>query len=358
MYMFTAIHKPLELPGGDNKASCVNLVEYLTKEDGYFFNGDRDNITSGEAIELIDDNSVGLKKNDTKFFMLTLNPSQAELRHLAGRKVGSISELTEKERKIYHEKLQSYTQDVMNLYADQFDRQVNGRKLTGDDLVYIAKIEESRHYDFNEKIPTENRAILREIENCNDRVEIENLKAKLHRDSAGDIIKTGDEKEGLQTHIHIVVSRYDKTKQTKLSPLANSRGYSDKHQAGGKNVKVGFSRLEFKLACEKAFDDKFGYNRKDYEKTVYTVQQNRNRRGMNLSNALYVINKEGQIDPINAIKFAYYAGRSIVNGAPIGLTPATLSKIFIDKISPVQVKQVTNTKKKVLKVIKTGGLDV
>lgn len=388
--MYIGVHRPKTQPGGDNKGSSVNLVNYLTKEDNIreneepgeiekyekegFFNHDKENILSGEAIKLIDDNSKGLEKKDSKYFMLTINPSQKELRHIVNgvlethRNIKDISELTETEYKAYKEKLKDYTKEVMDIYAKQFDREVNGRKITGKDLVYVAKLEEQRHYTFEEKISKENRKNLREIKklmNENKRgnhKKIEDLKEKLHRDSKGEVIKAGDKKERLQTHIHIVVSRYDKEKQTKMSPLANSRGYSKEHQVGGRNVKVGFSRLEFSLNCEQKFDQKFNYQREDFEQKAYHVQKARQAKG----NITSVMDKYGHIDPINSMKFAYKTGQNTISGKGINLkafSPENLSKMFVDKIDPIQnfknkMNVINQAKQQVKSVIKSGGLEI
>ena len=50
---------------------------------------------------------------------------------------------------------------------------------------------------------------------------------------------------GDNTHVHIIVSRTDKSKKIKLSPLANSKKL--------------FSRENFKLSCCKHFDKNYKY---------------------------------------------------------------------------------------------------
>jgi hypothetical protein len=369
--MYIGIHKPKLLPGGDNKGSSSNLIEYLEKEDGDipsgFYNQENDTIMPGEAQRLIDDNSKGLEKKDTKFFMLSINPGQWELNHLLrdivpNQKINHISQLTPEQRTAYYSKIKEYTKEVMNLYAEQFDREVNGRKLTGDDLVYVAKIEEERKWSGKDVIIKENRTILRYAKQAAEEGDNERARRwedKLYRDSSGNIIQSGDLKDGLQTHIHIVVSRFDKSKSTKLSPLANSRGYSDKHQVGGRQVKVGFSRLEFSLNCGIKFTEMFPYHRHDHDKEIYKVQMKRNSKG----NITSTIDKYGQIDPLNAMRFAYYTGENIVKGkVPINLksfSPQTLAEMFVNQVNPIyqfkaQLNLKTAVKKQIIKAI-TGS---
>jgi hypothetical protein len=374
--MYIGVHRPKSQPGGDNKGSSVNLINYLIKEDEEkeyegFFNHDKERILSGEAIKLIDDNSKGLEKKDSKHFMLTINPSKKEIEHLLKdiiqqRKIENISDLSKIELNAYHEKLRDYTKEVMNLYAEQFDREVNGYKITGKDLIYVAKIEEQRHYSPDEKMTKENRQILREIKEmgAKDKSRIKELESKLHRNSKGEIIRAGDLKEGFNSHVHIVVSRYDKEKITKMSPLANSRGYSREHQVGGRNVKVGFSRLEFSINCENKFDQKFEYERQDYERKVYQVQKARNDRQAK-GDITTTIDKYGHIDPINSMKFAYQSGQNIINGKSVNLQafkPENLSKMFVNQI-PVQefrskMDAINQAKQQIKCALKSGGLEI
>lgn len=170
--------------------------------------------------------------------MLTINPSEKELSHLlekvTGKKVENVNQLSEGEKRKYHKLLREYTSEVMDIYAKQFDREVNGKKITGKDLVYVGKIEEQREYKNEDKQVKENKATLMKIWSTKDEGEKRALESKLHKTPSGDIIRAGLNKEGLQSHVHIVVSRYDKDKSTKMSPLSNSRGYSKEHQVGGR----------------------------------------------------------------------------------------------------------------------------
>lgn len=223
-----------------NTQSCHDLVHYLEKENGelelldqeMFFNHGSDKISASYAINSIDNNKKGLKDKDAKFFMVTVNPSERELKHLARiatqRDISDISEMKPQELERYNNMVKNYARDVMEGYAKAFNR-----GLTGSDLVYYGKLEQQRHFKGTDKEVKEGLAT------------------------------SGEKKEGLQTHVHIVVSRKDVSQKVSLSPLANSRG-SKKHVLNGKSVKVGFDRDSFVADCERGFDKKFQFQR-DFE---------------------------------------------------------------------------------------------
>lgn len=141
------------------------------------------------------------------------------------------------------------------------------RKMEGKDLLWFGKTEVSRSYTHRDKQVLENRVTFKKIEELKqapepNKTKIEKLEATLHRDKhTGEIIKEGVKKGGQQNHIHIVVSRHDRTNlnpkdKVSMSPLAN-------HKSGllPNGAKVGFNRDEFFKAQETIFDKKFGYNR-------------------------------------------------------------------------------------------------
>lgn len=141
------------------------------------------------------------------------------------------------------------------------------RKLEGKDLMWFGKIETERSYSHKDKQVLENRETLKQIKELKEQPkpnqkEIERLEKSLHRDKvSNEVIKEGVKKSGNQTHIHIVVSRHDKTSlnpkdKVSMSPLAN-------HKEGTlhNGAKVGFNRDEFFKNQEAIFDKKFGYSR-------------------------------------------------------------------------------------------------
>ena len=161
--MFVKIHGTKEYVKG-NKESCSDLVNYLAKENEgkdfvdkeYFFNQNGTNFNDLHVQHTIDNNVKGLHKKDAKFYMLTINPSQQELQHLAksatdisspaDRKVESIKDLNPEELKRYNGLLKDYVNNVMEVYAANFNR-----GLTANDIVYFAKIEQERHYSYKDE---------------------------------------------------------------------------------------------------------------------------------------------------------------------------------------------------------------
>lgn len=142
-----------------NKQSCKDLVEYLSKENEgldlarqeCFYNNESRYISGLTVIQSIDHNVKGLHKEDTKFFMLSVSPSSRELGHLvliaSGRKIMDIKELTPNELAKYNNLLKDYTNNVMELYAAGFKK-----NLTANDILYYAKLEQERHYTHKDEI--------------------------------------------------------------------------------------------------------------------------------------------------------------------------------------------------------------
>ncbi len=67
------------------------------------------------------------------------------------------------------------------------------------------------------------------------------------------------QKEGSQSHIHIIVSRKDASNRFSLSP--GSKYKASDVELNGKTVKRGFDRDGFFGKAEKTFDKTFGYQR-------------------------------------------------------------------------------------------------
>ena len=280
--MFVKVHKPHALPGGDNKGGCSRLVDYLEKENEDkietdkegFFDHLSDAILKDVVISKIDSNNKNLGKNDNKFFMLTVNPSQRELKHLiqrtSGKDVESLSELSKEDRSKLMLELKNYTRGAMDVYAGNFGRDnVN----SGSDLVYFAKVETVREYKHVDPLVKENKAISFEIFQLKNKIDalnkhgkasevgaieknIRDLASQYHRQGE-EIIKTGLKKEGLQLHVHVVVSRNNVTQKTKLSPLSTSKGGLRK--LNGKDVMEGFNHEKFKEDVNTLFASNYQY---------------------------------------------------------------------------------------------------
>ena len=156
-----------------NKGSSTGIVYYLQHEDWAraaegnpvepFFNNDYDKISSKEVIYQIDHNKERLCKSDAKFFVITVSPSQDELKRMGK---------TPQERALA---LKEYIRnDIMQQYAENFNRNFNK-----EDIMYYSKIHHNR----------------------------------------------GD-KPGLHMHAHIIVSRKDMSNTKKLSPQTNHKDSS------------------------------------------------------------------------------------------------------------------------------------
>ena len=188
----------------DNSGSSARAVNYLAQEAKAqdqapaFFNAEKDGLTGDEVTAEIDNNVKGLRAEAAKFYSLVLSPSEEELAHLGANR---------------DEQLKAYTQEVMQLYAANFNLK-DGRKLESNDLVWAATIHHSRS----------------------------------HRGTDEEVIggdkKAGEKKEGDQTHVHIVVSARDAAQKITLNP----GGIADR-----------FSLKEWQTAAGKQFEQQFSY---------------------------------------------------------------------------------------------------
>lgn len=246
-----------------NTGSVKDLAEYLEKENmgkdmmdkEYFFDHLDNNVLLEEVIAGIDNNKKGLKKSETKFYEMSLSFSQKELAHISATHPGHAKDAA----------IKNYIRSAMDEYAKQF-----GRGLEGKDIVYFAKIERNRRYHpkdaANRDAYKVNYAITAKLDKLPEDAlrERKELESKFIRDSKGTVIYPGNEKAGDNTHVHIVVSRRDKSQSISLSPLANSKGGLNK--LNGKEVKIGFDRDAFVQKIESSFDKIFSYERNRVEK--------------------------------------------------------------------------------------------
>lgn len=214
---------------GDNKGSCGLLVHYLEKEnranltrDERWFNGNSQQIYPHEVRMQIDRNVAKLTREDSKFLLLNISPSQQEIQHLIDRYGEDKLE----------ENLKAYSTQVLDAYAKNFKRNsVNSHQ----DLLWFAKVEQFRYYGHQDK-------------------EVKNGQKQ-----------RGDKKDGQQWHIQVIVSRKDKSNKIKLSPYNTSKGKNQEH-----SKKLGqFNRVAFKAAGESLFDELFAFNRGLKHKMTY-----------------------------------------------------------------------------------------
>lgn len=140
----------------------------------HWFNGMARDIKPHEVRMGIDRNVAKLGREDSKFFLINISPSQKELAHL-------VSQYGEDGAK---ENLKEFAMRVMDEYARNFKRLgINNHR----DLLWFGKLESYRYYSHNDK-------------------EVKNGQKK-----------KGARKEGRQMHVQIIVSRKDITNRIKLS---------------------------------------------------------------------------------------------------------------------------------------------
>jgi len=221
---------------GNNKGSCAQLVYYLDKENRMkdqqvpelWFNGERTNIDSYEVKTHLDQNIAKLCRDEAKFFLLNISPSQKEVIYLKT----TYGEAELKQR------LKEYAVKVMDEYARNFNRTgVNSHQ----DLLWYGKVENYRYYSHKDK----------------------EVKSGLK--------KAGERKEGEQMHVQVIVSRKDISNKIKLSPMNNSNGKNKVHS----KIVGEFNRSAFKASGERVFDQLFDFKRGLKETFEYAnVQQN------------------------------------------------------------------------------------
>jgi Family of unknown function (DUF5712) len=269
--------------GDSYSQSVADFVAYLEKEnDGKstedmepFFNQFGEFFSSKEVIHDIDGNTTKLKKTEPKFYSITLNPSQHELKHIQNSS----------------ESLKEYTREVMKVYAASFHREIHGKPIGVDDIKYYAKIEHERSYKGTDKAIQENAPYHKKIVSLkndmqlirNGKLEgtiedkqqqIRQLENEAPHKIRGQMITQGMAKEGSQYHIHVIVSRKDISNTHSLSP--GSKYKASEVVMNGKTVKRGFDRDQFFKASEKTFDDTFNYKRnyvETYEARKTLVKQ-------------------------------------------------------------------------------------
>ena len=260
---------PQKISEGYSKSS-MDFVNYLEKENEdkspdkaeQFFDQIHDKITHDKVVMEIDANTKKLRSRDPRFYSITISPSQRELRHLDNPDT----------------QLKEYTRQIMEEYAKSFHRETEIRV---ENIKYYAKIEHERTYKGFDRQVRENSPYNKKIIHLRNEIrkvdrgeipgsisklekEILKLEAAIPHKIKGVPIVEGMKKEGLQTHVHIIVSRKDISNQFSLSP--GSKHKASEVQLNGKTVQRGFDRDKFFQNAEKVFDKTFGYDRNYVEK--------------------------------------------------------------------------------------------
>jgi hypothetical protein len=221
-------------------------------------------------------NIIQFDKKDNRFKdKLSFAIDEKDIKVEDGKYFVSEHLLKEKEsyavKNVVTKEFQNEKEIIYNKLATAKGFDLSKRPLTEKDLMWYGKVETSRKYKHNDKIILENQRSLKEH------------KGNLHRNSKGEIIKVGDLKEGSQYHVHVVVSRHDKTMQNprnkiSLSPLAN-------HKEGNMNngAQVGFDRNNFIQKSETIFDSKFSYDRPAEKSYEAYKNQKKSEKGLGVS---------------------------------------------------------------------------
>lgn len=322
--MFIRIHHPKKTQSG-NSGSCNSLINYLEKENEqddmglenqeYFFTHDSDMVSSNEVINRIDKNVAKLSKKEARFYMISINPSAKEQQFLAqkvtGRKINSPEELTNIERKQFDQELKEYSKNVMDSYAQNFNKGLDGK-----DIVYFGKVEHERKYSRHD-----------------------------------DIVKSGDKKagelkNGFQAHVHIVVSRKDATNKIRLSPFANHK--NSKNVLNGAKVQIGFDRKKFVEEGERKFDSQFNYQRhiKDSFQYRHTMKNGMASIGRSFANQLsggmYMkvygakMNYENmKEDPLKVLSSMMHKNTAFRNASKIAQMGAQPQKIVVEAVKKI-----------------------
>lgn len=261
--MYIAI-TPQKLSTGYS-SSVSDYVAYLEKENEnletenqeFFFTQTEDRVDPNTVISEIDANTAKLKKKEPKFYSLIVSPSRRELKAIQYNPEG----------------LKAYTRELMKDYAASFYRE---KPITVDQLKYFGKIEHERTYRGFEKEIQENLPYRKQIARLQNNIrkvsrgelkgnvsqlekEVRKLQQEMPHKIDGKPITVGMKKEGVQTHIHIIVSRKDVTNSFSLSP--GSKYKTSEVEMHGKKVQRGFHREHFFEQSEKTFDRLFNYNR-------------------------------------------------------------------------------------------------
>ncbi|SNY99546.1 MobB family relaxase [Flagellimonas pacifica] len=251
--------------GNTFSQSSADFVAYLEKENEGkhhelrepFFDQFNDRVDAKTLVQEIDANTDRLKRTEPKFYSITINPSQKELRAMNNDPA----------------LLRHYVREVMKDYAASFNRE---KPVTVDRIKYYAKIEHQRLYKGRDREIQENRkykAEIAKLQNDIRKVErgesqgdsqkmqrrIERFFEKMPHKIDGKPIEEGMKKPGHQMHVHIVMSRKDVTNRHSLSPGSSYK--ASEADLNGKPEKRGFRRDEFFEKAEKTFDRTFGHQR-------------------------------------------------------------------------------------------------
>ncbi|MFD2825780.1 MobB family relaxase [Leeuwenhoekiella polynyae] len=326
--------------------SSQDFVNYLEKENEertlenfeYFFNQTENDIKPDRVVAEIDSNTAKLKRNEPRFYSITVNPSERELQHL----------------KNHPEALKQYTRELMQDYVKAFNREINGRPIRVEDIKYFAKIEYTRRFKGTDREVIGNQPIATKIQTLKDEVyriqtgtttgnlkalhdKIKCLELEAPHQLNGKRIVQGMEKPGPQSHIHIIVSRKDQSNSISLSP--GSKYKASEVEFNGKQIKRGFDRDYFFSQAEKTFDRLFNYernfmehytSRRDFVKDTSQFYKNLLKLPYPERTAAFKLMREAGIKlpptvPVNQVQLAYKAFNALKRGVGIAVKSSSIS---------------------------------
>lgn len=267
-------------------ATSRQLAAYLDKQNDvvrvegqeYFFNGSGNTFDCEDVTEAIDANVKGLKKTEARYYTFSVSPSMPEIAHLRRTIADGRAALFEAgevvpenfDEDMMRSYLKEYTVRCMDAYARNFG---HPKVRDNRDLLWFGMVEKDRYWKSHDKEVRANAKIDKRIEELRQlggdaaaRQKIAALEKRYVREyrvregGSREILRAMMPKSGDNWHVHICVSRRDRTNSFNLSPNANGRG-SKKHVLNGKAVRVGFDRERYKIGCEELFDRMFIHSR-------------------------------------------------------------------------------------------------
>lgn len=257
-----------------------DFAQYLTKESDKFFTTHNARVGKEDVINAIDNNCKHLSKDESRFYSMTINPSKNEIGHIRLIAMQTVDNMLmvdtdgllqntpryELEDKIIKSLLEQYTVNCLDSYALNFNR---GGIRTNADLVWFGKVEKDRYYKAaNNKQVQHNELTIQKIEKIIQKPQTGKKVLELQKyliresdivpDGRPDYIRDMMPKQGENYHIHVIISRNDKTQTKRLSPLATARE-NHLHNINGKQCTIGFDRVAYTNKVEKIFDTDFSY---------------------------------------------------------------------------------------------------
>ena len=264
-----------------NRGPADRLIAYLMHESkerrqaeqNIFFNQFSDQISSESVLHALNNNVKGLRKGEEKFFTIVVSPSENELRHIGND----------------DEKLKVFIRQVMEDYARNFNLK-DGRKLEGKDLLWFATIHADRkvkNLDLQKEeglLSEKEKQVIQDLKEKGDPASlkvIERMEQNARKRNAGkldgEVFKAGDKKPGLNKHVHIVVSRKDKSMQYSLNP----RGW-----------KARFDLRKWQENNGNRFQELFGYSRETMHEAFYFPKQDKTYFDGKIKETIDLINEK------------------------------------------------------------------